>query len=75
MCKKDLGEVKQVVLFIITKNLLMTNFILENEELIKEEAIKAEKEILLGKQYERNEERLEALIAFFKEINRKTRRS
>ena len=43
---------------------------MENEEVINEEAIKAEKEILQGKQYEIYEERLEALIAFLK-----TRRS
>ena len=34
--------------------------------MLNEEAIKAEKKILRGKQYESNEERLEALIAFFK---------
>lgn len=43
----------------------------ENEELLNIEAIKAEKKILRGKEFRNNEERVEALLNYFKKATEK----
>ena len=75
MCKKDLGEVEQVVFFLmITENLLMNEFYFRKWRIDKGTGYKSWKGNIAGQTiWKKRREARGSECFFFEEINRKTR--